>query len=386
MDPMTTHDSVVFTNDTREAQPWHAKMTCLNCQKIGHIAAFFENDKVSNMNVQDEGVHKEVLLELIDAVQQDADKEYYAALFLCEDQEHMSVSFQIKDGISGGRIPKEWILLDIQSTTDSFSNPDFCTDIHEVRDSLIIHTQAGKAVTKLRGTVPGYGEVWYCSDGIANILSLAHIANNRSVKLDSTNGNQFEVTKDDRSTRIFKQSQCGFYYYDMNPSKSSTRQGHRISLGNGSTILLNTVTENKTKYTVSDYQCAEKDRTIQLQIGRPRTKRYLELANKWWIINCDVNRQDILNAEHVFGPDPGSLKGNTTRKASDQVHTVGLVPIPATIMTHYRKVVICVDVMKVNKVPFIVTISREINFGTVAWLKNEKAETILENITEVCNL
>jgi hypothetical protein len=114
-------------------------------------------------------------------------------------------------------------------------------------------------------------------------------------------------------------------------------------MGNGSTILLNTVAENKAKYTVSDYQRAEKARTIQRRIGRPSTKRYLELANKGRILNCDVTCDDINNAEDIFGPDHGSLKGKTVRKASDQVRAGGLVPIPATIMAHYQRVVLCVD-------------------------------------------
>jgi hypothetical protein len=94
-------------------------------------------------------------------------------------------------------------------------------DIHEVRGSLTIHTQAGKTVTKLRGTVPGYGKVWYCPNGIANILSLAHVAKTRVVTFDSTNGNQFVVTKNDGTTRTFKQSQHGLYYYDMKEARIS---------------------------------------------------------------------------------------------------------------------------------------------------------------------
>jgi hypothetical protein len=73
------------------------------------------------------------------------------------------------------------------------------------------------------------------------------------------------------------------------------------------------------------------------------------------------------------------------RKASDQVRSGDLVPIPATILAHYRKIVICVDVMKVNKLPFLVTISRAIKFGTVAWLKNAKADTILQQIKTAHN-
>jgi hypothetical protein len=76
-----------------------------------------------------------------------------------------------------------------------------------------------------------------------------------------------------------------------------------------------------------------------------------------------------MNAEDIFGPELGSIKGKTVREASDQVRAGGLVPIPATIMAHYRKVILCADVMKVNKMPFLVTISRALKFGTVAWLK-----------------
>ena len=158
-----------------------------------------------------------------------------------------------------------------------------------------------------------------------------------------------------------------------------------LSTGYGSTILLNTVAENKAKYTVSDFQRAEKARTIQRRIGRPSTHRYMELANQGRIKNCEVTRQDIINAEDIFGPDRGSLKGKTVRKALDQVRSGGLVPIPATIMAHYRKIVLHIDVMKVNKMPFLVTISRAIKFGTVAWLKNAKADTLLEQIKTVRN-
>jgi hypothetical protein len=196
-------------------------MTCRNCNTKGHIASFCPDAKLANTNVQDGEIHAEGAAQLIDgATASDGNEDYYADLFLCEeDQEHRSASFQLKDGINRGRIPKDWVLLDSQSATDAFSNPALLRDIHEVHGSLTIHTQAGKAVTKLRGTVPGYGEVWFCPDGITNILSLARVAKTRVVTFDSTNGNQFAVTKDDGTQRIFKQSEHGLYYYDMQTSQ-----------------------------------------------------------------------------------------------------------------------------------------------------------------------
>ena len=132
----------------------------------------------------------------------------------------------------------------------------------------------------------------------------------------------------------------------------------------GSTILLNTVAANKAKFTLSDVKRAEKARTTQIIIGRPSTKRFLYLASNKLIKNSDVTTQDINNAEFIFGPDRGSLQGKTTRQGSDQVRSGAMVPIPATIMEHYRSVTLYIDVMKVNKMPFLVTISRAIKFGT----------------------
>ena len=151
----------------------------------------------------------------------------------------------------------------------------------------------------------------------------------------------------------------------------------------GATSLLNTVSDNKAKYTISDYQRAEKARTIQRRIGRPSTARYMQLASKGGILNCDVTRQDILNAEHIFGPDVGSLKGKTVRQASDQVRSGGLVPIPAIIMEQYRKVVLGIDVMKVNKLTFLVTIGSALKFGTVSWLRTQMGRSLLKAITNV---
>jgi hypothetical protein len=222
------YEGVAFGTDgeigkPNEPQAWHVKMTCRKCHKKGHIAAFCEEKKqVAEVNVQEDEVHEEATQQLLDSLEDYEADLFLCNSFLCENEENRSETLQMNDGINGGRIPKRWVLLDSQSTADAYSNPDLLTNIREVKGSLTIHTQAGKAVTKLRGTVAGYGEVWYCPDGIANILSLANVSKTRTVTFHSKNGNQFEVTKNDGTKRIFKQSQHGLYYHNMSMPKSPT--------------------------------------------------------------------------------------------------------------------------------------------------------------------
>jgi N-acetylmuramoyl-L-alanine amidase len=48
-------------------------------------------------------------------------------------------------------------------------------DIQKADFFMDIHCNAGATSTNLVGDLPGYGEVWYHPNGIANILSLAGV-------------------------------------------------------------------------------------------------------------------------------------------------------------------------------------------------------------------
>jgi hypothetical protein len=196
----------------KEPQSWHMKMTCRNCNKKGHIASFCPDFKPARLTSRTEKFTK---------------RRRHSSLMALRWPMKMKITMLI---CSYAKIKNTGVYLSSsrtalmadesrKTTTNAFSNPHLLKDIHQVRGSLTIHTQAGKAVTKLRGTVPGYGEVWFCPDGIANILSLARVAKSRLVTFNSTNSNHFAVTRDDGSKRIFRQSEHGLYYYVMHTSK-----------------------------------------------------------------------------------------------------------------------------------------------------------------------
>jgi hypothetical protein len=57
--------------------------------------------------------------------------------------------------------------------------------------------------------------------------------------------------------------------------------------------------------------------------------------------------------------------------------------VPREIMERHRDVTLCVDIMFVNQIPFFITISRNIKFGTIEVLKNRKNPTILQAFKNV---
>ena len=97
------------------------------------------------------------------------------------------------------------------------------------------------------GDFKSYGTVWYHASGIANVLSLAKVKERFRVTFDSNKGNAFIVHKENGATRKFQQSKSGLYYSDMKKNEI---------------LLVNTVAENKSKYTNNDYLRAQLARKL----------------------------------------------------------------------------------------------------------------------------
>ena len=114
-------------------------------------------------------------------------------------------------------------------------------------------------------------------------------------------------------------------------------------------------------------------------------KDFIKILKTSSLPNCPVTPRDILIANELFGPDVGALKGKTTRRAPPIVDSTMSVDL-TSILKHYGEVTLCVDLMYVNTVPLLVTLSRNIKFGTVEAVPDRKEATILRCIKGVVSL
>ena len=116
-------------------------------------------------------------------------------------------------------------------------------------------------------------------------------------------------------------------------------------------------------------------------IGHPSTKEYIQITERNLLPNFPITRDDIMAAERIFGPDVGILKGKTVQKGTKHVDpNMSDVTIPSDILIQYRNVTVGGDIMFINKLPFFVTISRNLKFSTAELMLNQKHHTLVYHI------
>ena len=100
------------------------------------------------------------------------------------------------------------------------------------------------------------------------------------------------------------------------------------------------------------------------------------------IKNSPVNIDDIDRAEFIYGPVIPTLQGKMTRTNPVSKQTVH-VPLPIPMLQHHKHVDLYCDFFFVNKIPFLHTKSKNINFLSVQYCKSRSGYTIKQGLKYV---
>ena len=123
----------------------------------------------------------------------------------------------------------------------------------------------------------------------------------------------------------------------------------------------------KRLHTPMEFKQALKARKLIHAAGHPNPADLVKMVQSNQIINCSVKPRDFKVAQRIMGPDVSTLKGKTTRWKPVPV-VQEMVELPEEL-TPTDDVELCIDIMKVNKIPFLITVSKQSLYQTCKRIK-----------------
>ena len=219
--------------------------------------------------------------------------------------------------------------------------------------------------TDKSGKVPGIDLVYYNPRSLANILSLSQIDSKYRVTYNSSEAKAFIVHNTRGGKKKFNRSKGGLHYYDTSINRSTNY------------IMMQTVEENKIQFTKKEIEAVENARKIYHIIGRPGYKVFYDILQKGLIHNCTISSQDAKNAYQIYGPDEGALMEKCTRKTPNKVDTSKLYQMSKDFVHKYQHLTLAIDILYFERMPFILTMSRNIYFYKIKKLPDRDSKTLL---------
>ena len=92
-------------------------------------------------------------------------------------------------------------------------------------------------------------------------------------------------------------------------------------------------------------------------VGNPSESDYKNMIRLNLLRNNPITKKSIKNALTIFIPDVAALKGKQVRKSEPRLET-DFLPLPKGMGNMDRKTELCGDILFVNGLPFLTSISR----------------------------
>jgi hypothetical protein len=209
-------------------------------------------------------------------------------------------------------------------------------------------TNGGTIVYNQQADLPNYGTVWFNPKSIANIISMSE-AERRGHKVTYSPG-YFTLTNKLKTLDLpFHMNHAGPYAHMVTP---------------GGLSLVQTINENSQFFTPRQIEAAKRARNLYEMVGRPSYADFVAIIKNNLLPNVNITIKDVEHAERICGKELGSIQGKTVRTRPDVVVT-DYIQVPPEIMELHCEVTIAMDIMNIDRMQFLITTSRDIQFTSV---------------------
>ena len=142
----------------------------------------------------------------------------------------------------------------------------------------------------------------------------------------------------------------------------------------GTSLAIVTVEGNKRKHSNEDVRKAEKALHLQHAAGFLGEEQLMYITRKNQLMNSPITPRCVALKNKIFGASVPGIQGRTVRNKKEAVEVEAVIPI--TIEKRYRKVTLFLDIMFVNGLPILTTLSKHIHYGTAEYLCSVRSNDI----------
>jgi hypothetical protein len=271
--------------------------------------------------------------------------------------------------------PRATIALDSGSSIHIFKDAFLLQDIiSDTKRSIGVRTtdsnfrvnDIGRLCEDLNTLPLPYDGYYYYPNGVANILSLAMIADTKRVFMDSAIDNAIYVFNEDGSYIRFAKTPNGMYCIDV-----ATDQDQQVVLAH------QTVKGESAHFSAIDCRRAAKVRDLQEALACPSDVDLANAIEHNVIGNNPFTRRDVRIAKKIFGPDVPAMKGKTVKRKSKMPQEDDISDIPFNIIKEYSKVHLAIDIFHVNGIKFLLSYSKHIGLLQTYCVRKNNRDAIL---------
>jgi hypothetical protein len=149
--------------------------------------------------------------------------------------------------------------------------------------------------------------------------------------------------------------------------------------------MVNTMEENKKFFTPRQFERAKIARDLFHSLGCPSLMNLKGALRMNLIRDNPVTTKDVDLAEHMFGPDVGTVKVKMTRRKPMPIIDEH-IEIPNELISVHEDITLAIDGLTINTLKFLSTISRDIYYRTVHYIPTTEAKNYQTTMTDVCGV